>query len=76
MKNQKKKTPNLQSRRKGTPVEDEVKEIMAAATAEPETKPTEEPTPTPVVVVHTLKMWIGVAKDSDEALSRCRCHLD
>ena len=51
MKNQKKKTPNLQSRRKGTPVEDEVKEIMAAATAEPETKPTEEPTPTPVVEV-------------------------
>ena len=35
----------------GTPVEDEVKEIMAAATAEPEPKPTEEPTPTPVVEV-------------------------
>lgn len=51
MKNQKKKTQNLQSRRKGTPVEDEVKEIMAAATAEPETKPTEEPTPTPDVEV-------------------------
>ena len=51
MKNQKKKTQNLQSRRKGTPVEDEVKEIMAAATAEPEPKPTEEPTPTPDVEV-------------------------
>ena len=51
MKHQKKKTPNLQSRKKGTPVEDEVKEIMAAATAEPETKPTEEPTTTPVVEV-------------------------
>ena len=51
MRKQKKKTPNLQSRKKGTPVEDEVKEIMAAATAEPETKPTEEPTPTPVVEV-------------------------
>ena len=35
----------------GTPVEDEVKEIMAAATAEPEPKPTEEPTPTPDVEV-------------------------
>ena len=51
MKHQKKKTPNLQSRRMGTPVEDEVKEIMAAATAEPEPKPTEEPTPTPDVEV-------------------------
>ena len=51
MRKQKKKTPNLQSRRMGTPVEDEVKEIMAAATAEPEPKPTEEPTPTPVVEV-------------------------
>ena len=51
MKNQKKKTPNLQTRRMGTPVEDEVKEIMAAATAEPEPKQTEEPTPTPDVEV-------------------------
>ena len=51
MRKQKKKTPNLQSRRMGTPVEDEVKEIMAAATAEPEPKPTEEPTPTPDVEV-------------------------
>ena len=51
MRKQKKKTPNLQTRRMGTPVEDEVKEIMAAATAEPEPKPTEEPTPTPDVEV-------------------------
>ena len=51
MRKQKKKTPNLQSRRMGTPVEDEVKEIMAAATAEPEPKQTEEPTPTPDVEV-------------------------
>ena len=51
MKHQKKKTQNLQTRRMGTPVEDEVKEIMAAATAEPEPKPTEEPTPTPDVEV-------------------------
>ena len=35
----------------GTPVEDEVKEILESAAAEPETKPTEEPTPTPVVEV-------------------------
>ena len=51
MRKQKKKTPNLQSRRMGTPVEDEVKEILESAAAEPETKPTEEPTPTPVVEV-------------------------
>ena len=51
MRKQKKKTPNLQSRRMGTPVEDEVKEILESAAQEPETKPTEEPTTTPVVEV-------------------------
>ena len=43
---------NLQSRRKGTPVEDEVKEIMAAAAVDTDKQqPKEEPTPTPVVEV-------------------------
>lgn len=52
MSKQKKKPQNLQSRRTGTPIEDEVKEIMeAAALEQPETKPTEKPTPTPVVEV-------------------------
>lgn len=46
------KSQNLQSRRKGTPVEDEVKEIMAAAAVDTDKQqPKEEPTPTPVVEV-------------------------
>lgn len=52
MTKKKKMSQNLQSRRKGTPVEDEVKEIMAAAAVETDKQqPKEEPTPTPVVEV-------------------------